>query len=393
VLSPKTRVNDQPLHQRKTAHQQTQNYHGAHGYQSLNQHSPHRVTEDGYIEDEEDRNYFDDDGNELNDDDIDVDAPIVYSYAAQHQEKISPIRPSGSSNENKDNFNHNNDNNNGGRRGRRQGQEEEGDGDGFDSDDDSGGLGSINELDQGNNGGGGGSYASHMKNKKKGSSHESSPPSKTKQKEGSTSNKKGSHPPPPVTYPKRGGAFGSSVDRNLDPKKKINNHHTNHKNNNNKNNNNHIQNKAGHNNSLSLNTSSNYLHSNHQGGGGGGNRSHQHRHHNGTQGHQGQYSNISNKISPLKEKFDLKHPNPNPNGFDGINKVPMKKVVNGEDITLTKEDVNLRMIKNQEDQLFFSKKARPVNYEPCTLNQYQREKADQYQEVTLSILSHIFSHI
>jgi len=48
---------------------------------------------------------------------------------------------------------------------------------------------------------------------------------------------------------------------------------------------------------------------------------------------------------------------------------------------VTSEQRNERMIKTHEDQLFFSKKARPVNYKPCTLDQYKREKPAGWVEL------------
>lgn len=45
------------------------------------------------------------------------------------------------------------------------------------------------------------------------------------------------------------------------------------------------------------------------------------------------------------------------------------------------KDVNESRIKSEHDQLAFSRKARPVSYEPCKLSQYKKEKPGGYYEL------------
>lgn len=45
------------------------------------------------------------------------------------------------------------------------------------------------------------------------------------------------------------------------------------------------------------------------------------------------------------------------------------------------ENVNEKLVKNEKDQLYFSKKARQVNYQPKTLAEYKSQKTDKYYEL------------
>jgi len=47
----------------------------------------------------------------------------------------------------------------------------------------------------------------------------------------------------------------------------------------------------------------------------------------------------------------------------------------------TKEQVNERLIRTEQDQLFYSKKARPVVFKPCTTSEYLKEKPKEYFEL------------
>lgn len=47
----------------------------------------------------------------------------------------------------------------------------------------------------------------------------------------------------------------------------------------------------------------------------------------------------------------------------------------------TKDEANERLIKNEKDQLFFSRKHRNVSYKPCTTKEYLKNKPDGYYEL------------
>lgn len=45
------------------------------------------------------------------------------------------------------------------------------------------------------------------------------------------------------------------------------------------------------------------------------------------------------------------------------------------------DDINEKLVKNEKDQLYYSKKARPVDYKPITVAEYKSQKTDKYYEL------------
>lgn len=89
--------------------------------------------------------------------------------------------------------------------------------------------------------------------------------------------------------------------------------------------------------------------------------------------HNPQHQSQQQLVSPSKSPSPTRNKAPSPSRFPP-DPVDEKEV-------LSPKEINEARVQSDQDQLVFSRKARPVHYEPCKLSQYKKEKPDGYYEL------------